>query len=149
MTLTRAQTERVLIGRTKKFLEAADMDSGNAGTNQDLNDAVATALVDMGFTVASRASVADADIAGIAVGDENEFLDRAELRTLETILQNLDMVDLQLGQRSEKFDQLAQRIERVIARKTNTLRQTYGAGAGTISGSMLGAWDFAEKGTTE
>lgn len=142
--LTREQAELVVLSRCRKFLDAAELDSGPGGWNPDLNDPLATALADMGLAAADRARVTDSDLTA-AAGRENELLDRAEVRLLETIYQNIDLVDIQLGPRAEKFSQLADRVLRAIERKQTLLQKQYGAGVGTLSVGVARLYDINEK----
>jgi hypothetical protein len=100
-----------------------------AGANADLNDPIGYALRKLGYTVASITAVADTDLDDVATDDHDKLLDVAELRTLETILGNLDDVDLRVGPRDEAFNQLADRLEKAIERKRTYLVREYGFGA--------------------
>lgn len=129
MTLTRANTEFLLEARAGPLLTAADMDGSTVdGTNVDFNDPIGRAVRDLGHTVTSRILVADADIAAVTVAEEEEFLDAAELHTLEAILGNLDDVDIRVGPRDEKLSQLAEQVERKIKRLRKKMDLLYGYG---------------------
>lgn len=140
--VNRADAEFVLTNRTGGKMTAAGLDGATTnGANADLNDALATALLGMGVTPANIASVSDADLS--AVTDINQFLDRAELRVLETIAGNLDMVDITVGPRREALSQLAEQVQKAVERLTRRLETLYGVGIGSLSASTIGL-DFAE-----
>lgn len=122
MSLTRANTEFLVVPRVGPLMTAAGMDGTTVlGSNLDLNGPIGRAIRDLGHTVASAILVADADIASVTDAEHNEFLDRVTLHTLETVLGNLDDVDITVGPRSEKLSQLAAQVERKIARLREAL----------------------------
>lgn len=115
MAITRANAEAILIGRLGTLMTEAGLDGTTVdGTNADLNDPFASALRSMGYAVADITNVSDVDLSALAEEDYNEFLDRAELRVLETIEGNYVLVDITAGPRSEKLSQL---LDHVRARK--------------------------------
>lgn len=134
MAVTRANAEAVLINRLAVLMNEASLDSTTVdGTNADLNDALCTALRDMGGTVTDITNIADADLAVLAEADYNQFLDRAELRTLETVEGNMAFTDITAGPRSEKLSQL---VASVATRKNQLLKKiqdTYGVATLTTS----------------
>lgn len=139
MALTRANIEAILVRRCGGRLAAAGLDGTTvSGANADLSDPIRAALRQLGYSVASAASVADSDLASVAAADEEQLIDLAELRALESALGNLDTVDITAGPRQERLGQLADQLERLIARKTTFLRQRYGIGAATISAGAIG-----------
>ena len=138
MTLTRAQAESILIRRCGKLLTAAELDGTTvSGANADLNDPIASALRQCGLTVANIASVADSDLTALADSDIDKLLDLSELRTLESCLGNLDLVDVADGVLKESFGQLGARLERAIERKRTAITRTYGIGLGTLSSGLI------------
>ena len=138
MALTRAQTESILIRRTGRLLTAASLDGTTvSGANGDLNDPLASALRQCGLSVANIASVADSDLASLADSDIDKLLDLAELRTLESCLGNLDLVDVSAGPISEKQGQLGTRLEAAIERKRAQITRTYGIGLGTLTSGLI------------
>src|SRR5690242_14586451 len=102
MSLTRANIETILVKRCGPLMTAAGMATTVLGSNADLNDPIGYAVRKAGGSVTSFVAVADADIAGVDELGYDQLLDLAELRTLETILGNLDDVDLRVGPRDEK-----------------------------------------------
>jgi len=128
MTVTRANAEALLIKRCGDLLTVASLDGTTvAGTNADLNDPIGFALRQVGGTVTTPTAVADADLATLAAADLDEFLDLAELRTLETVHSHLlDLVDTAAGQRHDEYSQLANGLQLKIDRLGLRIRQVYG-----------------------
>lgn len=113
MATTRANAEVVLVGRTRKKMVVIGFDVTTVGTNPDLDDPMFTALVNMGKTPVG-ATVADADLAAFSTPEYVEFLDRAELRLLESLYQNINFNDIQVGPRKVSLNQLADQIAKAI-----------------------------------
>jgi len=128
MTLTRANTEFLLEARVGPLMTAAGMSDTVGETSLALNDPIGRAIRQLGHAVASVVLVTDADVAQITDAEIDEFLDVATLCTLEAILGNLDDVDIVVGPRSEKLNQLAQQVERKADRLRTALAATYGYG---------------------
>lgn len=103
------------------------------GTNADLVDPIVSALLSMSITPADISDPADSDLAS---ADVAEFLDRAELRLLENILGNYDMVNISEGPRSESLSQFADALERLIDRKQKKVEADYGA-LDSLSGGVI------------
>jgi hypothetical protein len=138
MAITRANVEAILVRRVGKKLTAAGLDGTTVtGANADLNDPIGWALRQAGYAVASIVAVADADLANVAIDDTDKILDLAELRTLESVHENLNLVDFRLGPRAESLSQLAEQVEKEIARKRSCVQREYGMGLGSISGGAI------------
>ena len=138
MALTRANTEFMIETRAGPLLTAADMDGTTVdGTNADLNGPIGRAVRALGHSVASPVAVADADVAAVTDAQLDEFLDVAELYTLEAILGNLDDVDIKVGPRSESLSQLAEQVERKIKRLLKRLERLYGYGMGVVAAGYI------------
>lgn len=136
MALTRAQAEAILVRRVGRLLTAASMDGTTVnGTNADLADPLAWAIGQAGGALASRSAVTDADVA--TVSDEEQLLDLAELRTLESISGNLALVDVTFGPHSEKLGQLGDRVEKLIARKRKQVAADHGVGASALEAGVV------------
>lgn len=146
MALTRANVEFLMEARLAPLLTAAGMDGTTVdGTNVDLNDPIGRAVRDIGYTVTSLVLVATADVAQVAVAEYDEFLDACTLHTLENILGNLDDVDIRVGPRDEKLNQLAEKVERKIKRLEDAMALAYGYGMATPVAGYI-TKDFAEHG---
>ncbi len=113
------------------------------GTNDDLNDPIGYALRVCGYSVSDISGVADTDLAGVSSDDYDKFLDVAEHRTLVTILNNYDDVDISIGSRNERFSQIADRLGKRIESMERRLENVYGIGAGSLEAGHI-VLDFAE-----
>ncbi len=144
MAMTRANAEFLLVARVGPMLTAADMDGTTVdGTNADLNSPIGRSIRSLGYTVTSLISISDADVAQVTEAQYDEFLDVAELATLETILGHLDDVDIQVGPRSEKLSQLAEQVERKVKRLKARCEDLYEYGLHTPTGGVM-TTKFAE-----
>jgi hypothetical protein len=126
MAITRVQIETVLVRRLENWLTAADMAVTIVGTNADLNDPITNALLQLEIVPANISSVADSDLTSVATTDYNKLLDLAELRTLESVLENYSKVDVEAGAVKAQLDDFGQRIERTIQRKREQIARRYG-----------------------
>lgn len=142
MSLTRANIETILVKRCGPLMTAAGMATTVLGSNADLNDPIGYAVRKTGGSVTSFVAVADADIAGVDELGYDQLLDLAELRTLETILGNLDDVDLRVGPRDEKFSQLRTDTEKRMERLQKRIEKEYGIGVSIEAGVVI--LDFVE-----
>lgn len=131
MALTRANVEALLVKRIGPIFEEVSLDGTTVdGTNADLNDPIGWAVAGMDETVDDRTTVDDEDIARVAAADYNQFLDLAELRSLQTALNAYLYVDIKTGPRSESLSQLGERIGKIIDRKLASMEKDYGYGLG-------------------
>lgn len=144
MTITRTQAETVLLARCGPMMGRAGMDDSTTdSTNADLNDPLGWAIMQLGGSVTDVTSVADADLATVGSDEEDYILDVAEYRLLENILTNLTLTDLTVGPRSEKLEQLGDRIQKRLASLARRLGGYIGAGAAMIETGIVRR-DFAE-----
>lgn len=143
MSLTRANVEAVLVKRVGPLLTKAGMATTVAGLNADLNDPIGWAVRQVGYTVSDITSVSNSDISAVQSDEYDEFLDFAELKTLENISGNLDDVTVKLGPRSENLSDLVSQVEKKIARLEGKLKRLYGYGADSLQTGILEN-DFAE-----
>jgi hypothetical protein len=138
MSLTRANVESILVKRCGRLLTAADLDGSTVdGTNADLNDPIGWAVRQAGYTVTDITAVADADLASVATTNYDELLDLAELRALETILGNLDDVNIKIGPRSEDLSDLARQVEKRLELQRKKVELEYGYGVGTLEAGVI------------
>jgi hypothetical protein len=150
VALTRANVEAILVRRCGRLLTAADLDGTTvSGSNADLSDPIASALRALGYTVASRVAVVDGDLSGVDTADEEALLDVAELRALESALQNFDATDLTVGPRTEKLDQIGKRLENAVTRKRAQVQRDYGIGLSTLEGGVITLSFQQQNDTTE
>jgi len=113
------------------------------GTNVDFNDPIGRAVRVLGYVVTSAVLVTDADVAQITVAQEDEFFDYVTLFTLRTILTNLDDVEIRVGPRTEKMNQLAEQVERAIKMLQETMTEDYAYGMATPVAGVI-TRDIAE-----
>ena len=144
MTITRQQAEVELVRRAKKKMLVVKMLVTTDGTNEDLSGPLAYAGRAVGLTLASPITLTAADLAALDDGMLDEFLDRAELRLLENIEGNIDVVDITLGPHRESKNQLAEQIQKLIKSKRESIVATYGDAVGdlTVSSMLL---NFSSK----
>ena len=142
MSITRTQVETLLIRRAGKRMTFVGMAVSTEGVNDDLIDPISTALQRMGYSPADITDIQDSDLTGV----ENvlELIDLAELRLLENILGNMDMVDISIGDRSERLSQFTADLAKAIERKQATIEKQYGIGLGSLSAGVI-SLDFQQK----
>ncbi len=141
---TRVDVERILIRRCGRKMVAASMDGEtDSGANDDLNDPIGCALRAMGYSVRNIAQVSDSDLSGVSIEEYDELFDRAELRTLENIAGNLDLVDISIGPRRESLAQLSSQVERAIERLQARINTLYGDSGEFEAGAI--SLDFQAK----
>lgn len=133
MSLTRAQAEAMLVRRCGRWMSRAKMAVVTDGTNADLNDPIRLALQAMGLAVADVTSVSDADLVALDVATTklDEFLDRAEVRTLESVLGNMSDPDITVEGIGIK--QATSQLVKLLDGKREALRKTWGLIGGGIS----------------
>ncbi len=143
---TRANVEAIIVRRLGAKLTAAGLAVTCTGSNADLNDPIGEALRMLGLTVIDPLNIADADVAGVSGDDLSAFLAVTELRTLENISGNLTLVDQSIGPRRMNLGQIADQVEKAIARLTSKIQREYGYGVGALQGGAV-SLDFQEKPT--
>jgi hypothetical protein len=147
MALTRIQVEKVMIRRAGKRLAFVGLDGTTiSGNNADLADPISQTLIAMSVPVADITNPQDSDL--LPVTDTNQFLDRCELRVLESVHGNMDMVDYSTGPRSERLSQFTADLEKAIERQREKVKLQYGVGLGSLSGGSF-RHNFVAKGTDE
>ena len=126
--LTRAEAEYTLVKRCGSMLTAAGLDGTTVdGTNADLNDPLVHSLrTTEAVHMDPITDIDDAALANIDYCRVQMFLDFATLYTFEAILYNLITVDITVGPRTEKLDQLAKRVEKIIDRLHERFAKDYG-----------------------
>jgi len=118
-------------------MEVANLSVTFAGINADLNDPIAYGVTTCGFTVADYSVVADSDIAQIESSDYPKFLDLCELRLLNSIASNIDVVDVTLGPDMERLGQFHRAINKAILTKEADMNKLYGYGRGELVAGYL------------
>ena len=141
MTITRANCEVILVKRLKVLMEAAELAVTFAGLNDDLSDPLAWAMRMIGETTDDPTTTTDAELSGVAVASYDDLINLAEYRTLQNILGNLDLVDINAGPRAEKLSQLADQVRQMLkAWESLVVGFTTAVSTGYLS------LDFAEHG---
>lgn len=129
MALTRASVETVLVRRVGAWLTFVSLDgTTHTGSNADLADPIATALLLSGYAVADITNPSDADLALVAQTDQLKILDVAEYRTLETILQQFTDSDVKGLTFATNDDQFGTRVLARLTKLQATLLTQYGIG---------------------
>lgn len=128
--MTLADAQKTLIRRCGKFLTAAGLDGTTQnGSNQDLLDPVAEALVFCGVSVADFTTPTSAEVAQVASADLPKFLRVAEYRTLETVLDNWAKPDQVAGTDNEqKLGALRDSLAKTQSIKLKRLQDEFGYG---------------------
>lgn len=144
MSLTRSLLESILIRRCGQWLSLAGLDGATvSGANLDLNDPLGYALRQVGLPVTDPANVVDGDFSALSNSDLDKLLDLAEYRALQTILENYAAVSLEVGGRSERYSEFADRLQSLLILKYEHLQRDYGLGQGVLQAGVL-ALDFAQ-----
>ena len=120
-----------LASRCGAWTAAANLDA-NAP-----NDAISTSARELGLTLADPLNVVDADLAAVTQDQVSQLVDVAELRLLESTLENYASVDQKISLGSISFGQLRADLERAVARKVLYVEQRYGIGRGTLTGGTV------------
>ncbi len=144
MSLTADSLSILLTQRVNKLFTALNY----SAETYDTLDATNYALREMGYGVTHAALITDADIVAIASTDVNQFLDTAELRQLETLLNDFVVkVSMTLGPRREELSHVSDVLQQVITRKQAGMAKKYGRGVATLSGGVINL-AFAETNST-
>lgn len=80
----------------------------------------------LGYTTASLRFPEEAEVQAVATAHVDALLDLAELRTMESVLTNLNQVDLTTGPVSERLGQLPQRLADLIPKKRQIVALQWG-----------------------
>ena len=137
MAITRANVEAALVKRASKKMLLVGFAVTVAGSNADLNDPIGTSLLKMGKSVSNISQVSDTDLLGISADEVPEFLDRVELRLLESISGNIDTTNVTVGPRTEALGQLADQCEKAIARLVARMGSDYGIYGSLVAGVIV------------
>ncbi len=124
MALLRSDVETILTKRVGAYLVAVAMN----GTypNAALADPIAWALRMLGFTPAAYTTVADSDLVNVSSGQVDALFDLAELRTLESVQQNLTKVTVKAGPVQENLGELGDRLLKLIPEKRKSVAAMHG-----------------------
>jgi hypothetical protein len=142
MALTLENAQKIIVKRCGRKMTVAGLATTTATANEDLIDPLASALMDMGYQPQSIAAITNTDLAAVEEDRYPELLDRAELRTLENIAGNLDLVNVSVGPRREDLSDLTTQVEKAIDRLVTKIARLYGDEI--LSGGSI-SLDFQEK----
>jgi hypothetical protein len=142
MAITRTDVEKMLVNRAGKKMAVVSFAVTTNGSNADLNEPICDALLKMGITPASYSAVSDSDL--VNVESVPELLDRAELRLLENIAGNIDIVDITVGPRRESLGQLSTQVQDAITRLTVKIEKQYGGSMAPLTAGVIGL-DFQQE----
>lgn len=138
MDITRAELESVLVARRGPMLVAAGMATTYIGSNPNLNDPLGYAIRYLGGTVASIATVVDADFSTLPdSATVDGVLDVAELRLLRSLKGHLDEVDSRVGPLSVSLSQLARSVQEDIEELSKLVLRKYGVGSTMVEVGLL------------
>lgn len=130
MAPTVFQVEQELIRRCGGLMAMAGfLVDGVTTPNPDLASAIARAARECGLAPANPFGVEDVELASLAYGDLDRFMDVAELRQLQNCFLNYVDFDTNINQGYEqKADQIRQALEKAIAMLTKKVADLYGIG---------------------
>lgn len=144
MTITTTQTVTLLGQRVGKLLAAV----GLTESSSDMVDAINYALRELGYSVTDHSEVSNADLSSVTDANVTEFLDTAELRQLETLLNEVTVkVTVAVGPRREELSHISDALIKVIDQKRKQLQAEYGRGLSALEGATIGL-RFAETNST-
>lgn len=123
---TRDDVEFVLLKRAGKMLTLLELDGTTVGGNTDLVDPINFAMRQLGYTLTTISSVTAADVVAVDSTELDELLDRAELRLLENLRVNCDLVDISVGTRFEYLGQARITIDKAIADQRRKVSDLWG-----------------------
>lgn len=141
MAVLVASLKSVLSNRCGGMVTDAGLD-GSAASMFWL-DPIATSARELGITLADPTTVTDADLAGVTQGQVTQFLDVAELRSLESALHNNVDVTEKIALGEHDWSDVRKSLETAVARKAAYVKARWGIGLGTITGGTI-SLDFAE-----
>lgn len=95
-------------------------------TKPSVSACIGWAVRMLGYPTASILAPEDAEVQAVPAAKVDALLDLTELRTLESILTNLNGVDLTTGPVSERLSQLPVRLADLIAKKRQTVALQWG-----------------------
>lgn len=140
---TRALYEQEFVMRCGKKMEFVGMAVSVDGTNADLNSPMAFAARACGITLASPLTVTSEELDGLTVDNVDEFLDRGELRLLENVRGNMNLVDIKAGQLTENFSQFEVNLNKAIEQLQAKIETKY-VGYGSLEAGAI-IEDFSQK----
>jgi hypothetical protein len=120
----RLQVEKELVSRCGRRMALVGFSATATGSNPDLDGPIREGLLAVEMVPAAW-SVTDADLAGLPAAEIPLFLDVAELRLLESILQNCDEADQKQNSDEQDWGKFAADLGNQIEKKRQWLLQRY------------------------
>lgn len=122
---TLGEVTAVVDDRCRALLAEARAATGDPA-KPSVAQCIAWALRMLGYTTATILSPVNDEVTAVADAKVDALLDLAELRTLESILTNLNGVDLTTGPVSEDLSDLPDRIQKLIPEKRKAIGLMWG-----------------------
>ena len=149
MAVTRANVEAVLIKRAGQLMQAAGMDGTTvSGSNTDLNDPIGGAIRRLGYATADMSLVTDADVGQVPSEKLDAFLDLAEVRCLENVIERLDDATVYSGvSGSSRMSSRVRQIQAMVDRKRGYVEREHKLGLGQLEAGSI-SQDFVQRAET-
>lgn len=119
-TLTIAAVTQVVDARIAEFSRIVDM------TQSEMSDAIGWSLRTLGYETESIVTTSDSDLVSVTATEVDALLGLAELRMLETILQNYIQVTRSIQDVTESFDELRKALQSRVKALRDNLQAQYG-----------------------
>jgi hypothetical protein len=150
---TQADVIGILLRRVGSVMTEVGLDGDTeGGANRSLDSAMVRAYTEMGRTPAAIDEVSDDELGALSVPVVLELVDRSEVHLLaEMATQARRLVDITVGDRSEKLSQLADGLERDAAQRRADIAVRYGSPANNVGLSFTAGrvtHSFAPEETT-
>ena len=115
----------VIDDRVGVMLSEARLATGD-NSKPSIEACIGWAVRMLGYTTASIRYPEETEVQAVATVHVDALLDLAELRTLESVLTNLNQVDLTTGPVSERLGQLPQRLADLVPKKRQLVALQWG-----------------------
>ncbi|RIK41607.1 MAG: hypothetical protein DCC55_11360 [Chloroflexi bacterium] len=126
MSATRSDVEFILTKRLAGYLGRAEMAVPAGDENEHLTDPIGWALRQLGYSPASLIAIGDVDVAAVAAAHIDALLDLAELRTMESMLTNLDDVSVKGGPVEARWGELRADLLKALPKKRSDVAAMWG-----------------------
>lgn len=124
--ITRPDVDHVLQRRLAGYLKRAEMESDAPGDNEHLTDPLGWAMRLLGYSPALLADVTDDDLATVSMAHIDALLDLAELRTMESIVTNLDDVNITTGPIKTEWSALRSDLLKLLPERRKIVQAMWG-----------------------
>lgn len=139
---TIAQIETVIVNRCgSQMTKVKNVRTGlplsviTTGSNPDLADPIGRAVRDVGIPLSDPAGLTpvDADLASVTADQYDEILDRAELRTLKTILRNARSMTVEVSGVMVYNSDFGRQLQGEIKALEEEIKVTWGVARGSAT----------------